>query len=113
MKSDPRDSRLKNIQRRFRALHARLDSKQKRREALRDGKTWLLAAAVFVAVLTGLLMSPWPVPMTLRHVAALPNCAAARIVGLAPSERGEAGYWPWHDADDDGTACEPRPQNRR
>ncbi|MER9165284.1 excalibur calcium-binding domain-containing protein [Mesorhizobium sp. M7A.F.Ca.US.010.02.1.1] len=35
----------------------------------------------------------------LRHLAAFPNCTAAR--------RGEPGYWPTHDADHDGIACEP------
>lgn len=42
----------------------------------------------------------------LRHVAAVPNCAAARAVGLAPAVRGAAGYWPAHDRDRDGLACE-------
>ncbi|MBZ9741988.1 MULTISPECIES: excalibur calcium-binding domain-containing protein [unclassified Mesorhizobium] len=43
----------------------------------------------------------------LRHLAAFPNCTAARLVGLAPARRGEPGYWPTHDADHDGIACEP------
>ncbi|MBA1145256.1 excalibur calcium-binding domain-containing protein [Mesorhizobium sp. CCANP35] len=48
--------------------------------------------------------SPWAV---LRHLAAFPNCSAARAVGLAPAYVGEPGYWPTHDADHDGIACEP------
>ncbi|RUX00540.1 excalibur calcium-binding domain-containing protein [Mesorhizobium sp. M8A.F.Ca.ET.202.01.1.1] len=43
----------------------------------------------------------------LRHLAAFPNCAAARAVGLAPARKGQPGYWPTHDADKDGIACEP------
>nr|WP_202292921.1 excalibur calcium-binding domain-containing protein [Mesorhizobium sp. 131-2-1] len=43
----------------------------------------------------------------LRHLAAFPNCTAARFVGLAPARRGQPGYWPTHDADRDGIACEP------
>ncbi|MFC3324365.1 excalibur calcium-binding domain-containing protein [Mesorhizobium cantuariense] len=43
----------------------------------------------------------------LRHLAAFPNCTAARAVGLASARRGEPGYWPTHDADHDGKACEP------
>ena len=43
----------------------------------------------------------------LRHFAAFPNCAAARAVGLAPARKGQPGYWPTHDADKDGIACEP------
>ncbi|WP_027052424.1 excalibur calcium-binding domain-containing protein [Mesorhizobium erdmanii] len=46
-------------------------------------------------------------PLTaLRHFAAFPNCAAARAVGLAPARKGQPGYWPTHDADKDGIACE-------
>lgn len=41
------------------------------------------------------------------HLAASPNCTAARAVGLAPARRGQPGYWPSHDADNDGIACEP------
>jgi hypothetical protein len=45
----------------------------------------------------------------LRHVAAAPNCTAARAMGLAPAWRGQPGYYPQHDADRDGIACEPWP----
>ncbi|NAZ84479.1 deoxyribonuclease, partial [Kineococcus sp. R8] len=34
------------------------------------------------------------------------NCAAARAAGAAPLHRGEPGYAPRLDRDDDGTACE-------
>jgi hypothetical protein len=50
---------------------------------------------------------PWPLSVIVRHLAAAPNCAAARRVGLAPARRGEPGYYPQHDADNDGIACEP------
>lgn len=35
------------------------------------------------------------------------NCAAARSAGAAPLQRGEAGYRPGLDRDNDGVACEP------
>jgi hypothetical protein len=35
------------------------------------------------------------------------NCAQARAAGVAPIYRGQPGYAPWLDADDDGIACEP------
>lgn len=35
------------------------------------------------------------------------NCAQARAAGAAPIYRGQPGYAPWLDADDDGIACEP------
>lgn len=36
-----------------------------------------------------------------------PNCAAARAAGAAPIRRGEPGYRPALDRDNDGVACEP------
>lgn len=49
----------------------------------------------------------WSQSEVLRHLAAAPNCDAARAVGLAPARYGQPGYWPSHDADNDGIACEP------
>ncbi len=50
--------------------------------------------------------SPWPPLVTLRHLAALPDCSVARFVGLAPANMGAPGYWPKLDADSDGISCE-------
>lgn len=36
-----------------------------------------------------------------------PNCDAARAAGRAPIRRGEPGYRPALDRDNDGIACEP------
>ncbi|MET3528086.1 MULTISPECIES: excalibur calcium-binding domain-containing protein [Phenylobacterium] len=38
---------------------------------------------------------------------AYPNCAAARAAGAAPVRRGEPGYGPHLDRDNDGVGCEP------
>lgn len=38
-----------------------------------------------------------------------PNCTIARYLGAAPIRRGEPGYRPELDADNDGIACEPIP----
>jgi excalibur calcium-binding domain-containing protein len=35
------------------------------------------------------------------------NCDAARAAGAAPIRRGEPGYAPHLDRDNDGIACEP------
>jgi hypothetical protein len=45
-----------------------------------------LAALVLVALLYPVVqnLSPWPLTVALRHVAAAPNCAVVRAVGLAP-----------------------------
>lgn len=64
----------------------------------------LALAGIYIALE---MLSPWPPLTTLRHLAAAPNCDAARAVGLAPANRGEPGYWLKHDADRDGIACEP------
>lgn len=56
-----------------------------------------------------LSQSKWPVDVTLRHWLASANCSSARLAGLAPPRPGEPGYYPEHDADQDGIACEPWP----
>jgi hypothetical protein len=61
---------------------------------------WLLLALVIV--------TPWPFELSVRHFAAAFGCNAARAVELAPSRRGQPGYWPWLDRDHDGIACERR-----
>ncbi|WP_293619358.1 excalibur calcium-binding domain-containing protein [Ponticaulis sp.] len=53
---------------------------------------------------------PWPAHQTVLHWLAAPDCDAARAVGLAPSNRGEPGYYNKHDGDDDGIACEVWPR---
>ncbi len=42
-----------------------------------------------------------------------PGCNAVRAAGLAPLYRGEPGYRPEMDGDDDGIACEPHRGHRR
>ena len=73
--------------------------------------TKVFAAATLGAAMTfdGLSVSPWPAALTLRHLASFPNCDAARFFELAPSRRGNPGYWLRHDRDKDGWACEPYP----
>jgi hypothetical protein len=70
---------------------------------------FVMAPAVAGLVIFAIIAAykPWPLSVIVRHVAAAPNCAFARIVGLAPARWGEAGYYPHHDADRDGIACEP------
>ena len=47
-----------------------------------------------------------------RHMSASRNCEAARRVHLENARRDEPGYYPQHDADSDGIACEPVPRSR-
>lgn len=68
------------------------------------GAPFILLSAYIVYGSIGIhFTSPWSL---LRHLAAFPNCATARLVGLAPARAGQPGYWPTHDADHDGVACE-------
>jgi hypothetical protein len=67
----------------------------------------LAALGIFDIYLLLLNFSPWPPLTTIMHIAAYPNCDATRAVGLAPARRGQPGYWPHNDADNDGIACEP------
>jgi len=41
-----------------------------------------------------------------RHLYAARGCAEAAEVGLVPARRGEPGYWPQWDGDNDGVSCE-------
>ena len=45
--------------------------------------------------------------LSVESLSAPRNCAEARARGLAPARRGQPGYAPWLDADNDGIACEP------
>jgi hypothetical protein len=71
-----------------------------------------IASALIGAALCWALLSfiPWHPLQILKHVAAFPNCSAARAVGVAPSYRGQPGYWSKHDADNDGISCEIWPR---
>ncbi len=42
-----------------------------------------------------------------------PNCDTARAAGVAPLHRGDAGYRPELDRDNDGIACEPKPKGKK
>jgi hypothetical protein len=68
--------------------------------------TWLPSGSAT----TRISSDSWTPAMMAKHIAASPNCAAARAVGLAPAYRGQPGYWPQHDRDTDGIACEPYPR---
>lgn len=111
---EPADSDLARIQQRFRAVRRRVDRPRRWRTLARRLLSWwptvsVMAIAAFVA--HALLASqPWPAMTSLKHFAAFPNCSMARLVGLAPAARGRPGYWPQHDADLDGWACEAVPR---
>ena len=68
-----------------------------------------MALIAFAGFAVLVLTSPWPVGLTLRHLAAAPSCSLARAVGLAPARHGEPGYWTYQDPDLDGWSCATLP----
>jgi hypothetical protein len=101
------EKRLRKLKRSFSTVSRRWDRPIRLRELYR---TVLFAAVVAIstfAVVWYLVSSPWRLVVTLKHLAAFPNCDAAEAVGLAPTRRGQPGYWGHNDADGDGVACEP------
>ena len=78
---------------------------------------WLIAWATFVGIAAAVVISQFEVDRdlvsNLQHIASVPNCAAARMVGVAEARVGEPGYWSGHDRDHDGIACEPIPEWKR
>ncbi len=102
------ERRERVLRRRFEAVSSGIERRQRWRARRKRLLIFLAIAALFAAVVVeAFRRSEWPVLMTLRHIAAFPNCDAARAVGLAPSARGAPGYYRHLDADDDGIACEP------
>lgn len=107
---DP-EKELRSIQKRFSLITRRHERRLWLQSVLNESRRALLAASVIFAVtFLTFSLSPFPPLITVGHVSAFPNCAVAHIVGLAPSRRGEPGYWSHLDRDDDGIACEPRRQ---
>ena len=111
MAPDPREARLRLLNHRFRAISRRYYRATEFRKFYRYAVI-VGPIAVIVGFLLGWasLASPWPLMLTLKHLASYPNCDAARAVGLAPAREGEPGYWTHHDRDRDGIACEPWPK---
>ena len=98
-------SRLPKIEQRFGTVTGPL--KQPRRNRFYRRLTFLAVTAICGSfALWYFSTSPWSFVLTLRHLAAFPSCTAAEAVGLAPAHKGQPGYWPKHDADSDGVACE-------
>ena len=81
-------------------------------------RPWILPAAVFVAVFSG-VVTDWTQPIALARtlvekVQPAPpvdqhfrNCAAAYAAGRADIPRHDPSYRSRMDGDDDGLACEP------
>lgn len=115
---DP-EAELRRLKNRFQQVSNRyFRSLKRRRYYILTALAALLAVGSFAVTWALLTMKPWPAlsssswsaAMVVKHIAAFPNCSAARLVGVAPAYKGQPGYWPQHDRDNDGIACEPYPR---
>lgn len=115
---DP-EAELRRLKGRFQKVSNRYFRSLDRRGSYRLAALAMLLAVGSFAATLGLLVykpwsalgsSSWTAAMYATHIAAFPSCAAARLVGLAPAHRGQPGYWPQHDRDNDGISCEPYPR---
>jgi len=100
---------LARLQQRFRSVshrHRRAMALRRMYRALR--LPMLVVAGIAFLCWEVMSHTHWPFMTILKHIAAYPNCDAARAVALAPASKGEPGYWQRHDADGDGQACEPQ-----
>ena len=101
------ETRLRKLKRGFQRVSRRWDRPFRLRRLYRTVAIAAIAITASFALTWYFLTSPWPPIPTLKHVAAFPNCEAARLVGLAPTFKGQPGYWVRNDRDRDGIACEP------
>jgi hypothetical protein len=107
---DP-EKELHSIQKRFSRIARRHERRLRLLSLLNESRRAVLPASiVFAVAFAAFYFSPFPPRVTVEHVLAFPNCAMAHVAGLFPSRRGEPGYWPHLDRDDDGIACEEVPQ---
>ena len=99
-------SDAKKIRRRFRAISNRFFSPTRPFAFYRWVATMTLTT-FSVALMVSLTISFGSPLEAVRHLAAMPGCAAAETVGIPRPVAGGPGYWPWLDEDEDGKACEP------
>jgi hypothetical protein len=96
---DP-EKELRKIQHRFRAIEDRADRREKTRHLSHRISVSTMGAFAMLMLYLGVASSNgWAPSVALKHLAAFPNCNAARIVGLAPAYKGDPGYWSSHDRD--------------
>ncbi|MFC9895762.1 excalibur calcium-binding domain-containing protein [Nocardia sp. NPDC127579] len=83
-----------------------LATSRRTRTSSRARAASLLAAVCAAAA----LITAFPAAVQASPDVYYPDCDAARAAGAAPLYRGDPGYRPPLDRDDDGVACEPYPR---
>lgn len=112
--TEDRDAKAARLKQHFAAVSRKAFGKGWWRRVCIELSAAIMLGIVIAAAWTMLdTDGTWTFDESVRHQLARPNCDAARSVGLAPARRGSPGYWPSHDADGDGWACEPWNGNRR
>ena len=100
------EKRLRELKGHFGKVSSRWDRGPRLRRFFRQLSLFTVVAICSFGFFWYFASSPWPVGLTLKHLAAFPNCAAAETMGLAPARKGQPGYWRHNDRDADGIACE-------
>lgn len=107
--------KLRRVQRRFWATPQRPERAIKPRRFRRRPIVPVMAALAAVTLYLGIANTYPTLPaVALNYVTDyftyFPNCTAARAAGAAPIYRGQPGYRPALDRDNDGIACELWPR---
>jgi hypothetical protein len=115
-RDDP-ERKQRRLRRRFAKVTARLERRDRLRRMVPSvaavGRPLLVVGLIAGAGAAALIVtSPWPLGLTLRHLASAAGCPVAQAVGLAPARRGEPGWWTRLDPDLDGWSCGSPPGGR-
>src|SRR5690606_29501006 len=93
------EERLRRLRRKFRKTGASPPASKVDKARLGLG-LWLIGWATCVGIASAIVMWQFDpqrdLVANLQHIASVPNCAAARLVGAAPARVGEPGYWSGH-----------------
>ena len=117
MRQEVSERKLRRLRRRFTRVTRRLERADRlrklRRRVVVAGPPLLVVALIALAGCAALVpTSPWPLGLTLRHLAAAAGCPVAQAVGLVPARHGEPGWWTYFDPDLDGWSCASLPGGR-
>jgi Excalibur calcium-binding domain len=102
-----RHADLRHLERRFSRVSGRFRRSSNFRlvGAIAWGAVGIMAIGCLIAAQSS--RPKWTIATSLPVATYVANCSEARARGIAPIFRGQPGYRPALDADNDGVACEP------